>query len=144
MAGKAIRFTPERRRTWLELVESGQSQKSANMAVHVSDRTIAEWLRVGREQSEGEKFEFAQAYDAIKPARRKRAPAELVKQERGGGLDVPTLVALLEAEALNGSVQAMKYLLERPWERKDVEEAKPQGKSILDELSALRERKNTG
>jgi hypothetical protein len=65
-----------------------------------------------------------------------------VAQERAGGLSVPELVTLLEHEALDGSVQAMKYLLERPWERKNDEEVKPEPKtSIFDELQALRDRK---
>ena len=143
MAGKAIRFTSERRKTWLELVESGLSQKDANREVGVSDRTIAQWLKIGRATNEGEKFEFAQAYDVVKPRRRKPAPAELVKQERTGGLSVEQLVALLEHEALQGNVQAIKYLLERPWERKDEEEVK-QGPSIFDELAALRASKTAG
>jgi len=141
MAAKVIRFTPERRKTWLELVESGQSQKNANLEVGVSDRTIAQWLKLGRLQTEGEKFEFAQAYDAAKPQRRKPAPAELVKDERAGQLSVKQLVALLEHEALQGNVQAIKYLLERPWEKKHEEGDGGKAPTILDELSALRERK---
>ena len=142
MANKRITFTDDRRKTWLKLVESGLTRTEANLRVGVSDRTIAKWLRVGRLAEDGPQFEFAQAFDAIKQRPPKPNAAQLVNQERAGGLSVPELVALLEQEALNGNVPALKYLLERPWERKnEQEEAKPVEESVFDQLAALRQRK---
>ena len=142
MAERRITFTDDRRKTWLQLIESGLTRTEANLRVGVSDKTIAKWLRVGRQADEGNQFEFAQAFDAIKKQPPKPNAAQLVNQERAGGLSVTELVALLEQEALNGNVPALKYLLERPWERKnDQEEAQPVEETVFDQLAALRERK---
>ena len=142
MTKRAARFTLERRESYVELLKSGQTQTSACEELNISTDTIGRWLRRGRKETSGEYFDFAQSHDAIRPPRRKRRPSELVSAERAGGLDVPTLVALLEAEALNGNVQAIKYLLERPWERKrDDEDQQVKTEDVFDDLQALRERK---
>jgi hypothetical protein len=133
------RFTDDRREKWLQLVESGATQEDANTKVGVSPVTIARWGKKGRLASEGPAFEFAQRLDAL-PARKPRpAPKSLVAEQRRGRLSLDDLVGLLEDAAIQGNVQAMKYLIERPWE-KDADDEKP-GTSIFDELAALRERK---
>ena len=142
MAEGAQRFTLERRQAFLQAIQGGQTQAEACKSVGVSTRTIAKWLSEGRKAGSGDKWKFAEAYDAMK-----RPPAaELVAETVRGGLSEADLVRLLEEAAVGGNVQAMKYLLERPWERKrdDEGESEAQGTSIFDELAALRERKTAG
>ena len=142
MPDTSQRFTLERRAALLAELEAGKTQGEACETVGVSPATLRKWLRRGRTDTEGHAHEFARAHDALKPRRRKPRPQELVNQERQGGLSVEELVKLLEHEALNGNVQAMKYLLERPWERKnDSNETEAKETSVFDELAALRERK---
>lgn len=139
---KAIRFTKERREQWLTLLRQGESQEDANRTVGVSTATISRWLKAGKLATAGQEFEFVQAYEQIPRPRARSKPSELVSQERAGGLSTEQLVSLLEGAAVDGNVQAMKYLLERPWERKDEqEEAKPAENNVFDQLAALRERK---
>ena len=135
-------FDLVRRESWIALLDSGMSQGEACERVRVSPGTIGKWLRRGRLETKGDYFEFAAAVDKIRPRPRRKTPNSLVVQERQGGLDVGQLVSLLEEQALNGNVQAIKHLLDRPWERRDAEEeGKSKAPSILDELSAFRERK---
>ena len=139
---KAIRFTEERRQQWLTMLKEGKTQREANESLGVSKATIAHWMKTGKASTEGPHFEFVQAYEQIPRPRRRSAPSELVSQERAGGLSVEQLVGLLEHAAVDGNVQAMKYLLERPWERKnEQEEAKPVESTVFDQLAALRQRK---
>ena len=140
--GKAIRFTQDRREQWLSLLRDGKTQREANERLGVSKATISHWMKTGKVKTEGPHFEFVQAYEQIPRPRRRSQPSELVSQERAGGLSVNQLVGLLEGAAVDGNVQAMKYLLDRPWERKDEpEEAKPVEETVFDQLAALRERK---
>ena len=143
MPDTSVRFTEERRAAFLKVLEGGQTQAQACKSLGVSKATVSKWLGRGRKAESGEAFEFARAYDLIKPPRRRPVPAELVAEAKRGGLSESQLVGLLEEAAVQGNVQAMKYLLERPWERKrdDESEAEGKGASIFDELSALRERK---
>lgn len=140
------RFTPERRSAFLEAIEGGMTQAQACKSLRVSKATISKWLSDGRKAESGEAFEFARAYDVLRPPRRRPLPAELVAEQTRGGLTEEQLVRLLEEQAVQGNVQALKYLLERPWERKrdDQEEEAAKSGSILDELAALRERKAAG
>lgn len=140
------RFTLERREAFLGLLQEGKTQVEACESLRVSQGTIRKWLSRGRKAESGDAFDFATAHDAIRKPPRKPAPAELVAEVRRGGLSEAQLVGLLEEAAVQGNVQAMKYLLERPWERKrdDEGEAEGKGTSIFDELSALRERKAAG
>ena len=140
--GKAIRFDKSRREQWLTLLSQGETQEDANTTLGVSQTTISRWLKAGRVAVEGPQFEFVQAFELIPRARRRSRPSELVSQERAGGLSVDQLVQLLESAAVDGNVQSMKYLLERPWERKDEqEEEQSAGETVFDQLQALRERK---
>jgi IS30 family transposase len=139
---KAIRFTEERRNEWLKMLSEGKTQREANESLGVSKATIAHWMKTGKAKTAGPHFEFVQAYEQIPRPRRRSRPSELVSQERAGGLSVEQLVGLLEGAAIDGNVQAMKYLLDRPWERKDEpEEVKPVEETVFDQLAALRERK---
>jgi len=139
---KAIRFEKTRREHWLTLLREGKTQEDANRTVGVSTATIRRWMTAGKEASDGPQFEFVQAYEQIPRPRARSKPSELVSQERAGGLSVEQLVGLLEGAAIDGNVQAMKYLLDRPWERKDEpEETKPVEETVFDQLAALRERK---
>jgi transposase len=140
--GKVIRFTKDRQERWLNLLREGKTQAEANKTVGVSKATIADWMKTGKVASEGPRFEFVQAYEQIPRPRARSKPSELVSQERAGGLSVDQLVGLLEHAAVDGNVQAMKYLLERPWERRDEqEEAKPVEADVFDQLAAFRQRK---
>jgi transposase len=141
--GGSVKFTSERRDEWLKLVKAGASQEDANRQVKVSPVTITRWLKAGREASEGPQFEFAQAVDALPKRRRQPTPAQLVVKQRTGRLSEADLVMLLEEAATDLNVQAIRLLLERPWEQRDEEETK-QGPSIFDELAALRVSKTTG
>ena len=138
-----MKFTSERRNEWLKLVEGGASHDDANRQVRVSHMTISRWLKTGREATEGPQFEFAQAVDALPKRRRKPSPAQLVVKQRTGRLSEADLVMLLEEAATDLNVQAIRLLLERPWEQGDEEETK-QGPSIFDELAALRVSKTSG
>lgn len=139
---KAIRFDKSRREQWLTLLRQGKTQEDANRTLGVAPVTITRWLKAGKDASEGPQFEFVQAYEQIPRPRARSKPSELVSQERAGGLSVDQLVQLLEHAAMDGNVQAMKYLLERPWERKDDQEEEQQvGETVFDQLQALRERK---
>jgi transposase len=138
-----MKFTDERRKHWLSLVEGGASEEDANLVVKVSSATVSRWKKLGREATEGPQFDFAQAYDALPKRRPKPTPGQLVAAEREGGLTEGQLVKLLEHAALDGSVPAIKYLLERPWEAKDAEQ-ETKGPAIFDQLAALRERKTSG
>ena len=136
------RFTADRRKAFLELLEGGGTIVEACESLGLAEKTVRRWLRKGKDETEGAAFEFVQAYEAIPRPRRRQAPKELVSQERQGGLSEEQLVALLEQAALDGNVQAQKYLLERPWERKrDDEKQQEAGADVLDELQAFRERK---
>ena len=138
-----MKFTSERRNEWLKLVKAGASHDDANRQVRVSHMTISRWLKAGREATEGSQFEFAQAVDALPKRRQKPSPAQLVVKQRTGRLSEADLVMLLEEAATDLNVQAIRLLLERPWEQRDEEETK-QGPSIFDELAALRVSKTTG
>ena len=146
MPDTSQRFTADRREAYLKLLQDGKTQVEACESLHVSQATIRKWLSRGRKAESGDQFEFARAHDAIRKPPRKPKPAELVAEERRGGLSEAQLVGLLEDAAVQGNVQAMKYLLERPWERKDddKDQVKSGGSSIFDELAALRERKAAG
>ena len=140
--GQVQRFTEARRAEWLGLLKEGKTQEEANATVGVSTRTVAKWLARGKDEAEGTAFDFVQAYEAIPRPRRRQRPSELVTAERAGGLSEEQLVGLLEAAAVDGNVQAQKYLLERPWERKrDDETESKQEASVFDELQAFRDRK---
>lgn len=142
MANTGQKFTLERRAAFLAEIEAGRTQAQACKTLKVSGATIQKWLSRGRTATEGEAHDFARAYDQLKPPRRKRKARELVEEQRQGGLSVEDLVRLLEHEALNGNVPAIKYLLERPWERTDdSNETKEVESSVFDELAALRDRK---
>ena len=142
MSNTGQRFDQERRTAFLKAIEGGQTQAQACKSQGVSKATISKWLSRGRKASSGDEFEFAQAYDALRPPRRRPVPAELVAAERKGGLSEAQLVGLLEEAAVQGNVQAMKYLLERPWERKnEQDEEKPVESTVFDQLAALRQRK---
>jgi len=138
-----MKFTSDRRNEWLKLVEAGATQEDANRQVRVHPATISRWLKTGREAAEGPQFEFAQALDALPKRRRQPTPAQLVVKQRTGRLSEADLVMLLEEAATDLNVQAIRLLLERPWEPGDEEETK-QGSSIFDELAALRVSKTAG
>jgi len=138
-----MKFTSDRRNEWLKLVEAGATQDDANRQVKVSTATVWRWLKAGREATEGPQFEFAQAVDSLPKRRRQPTPAQLVVKQRTGRLSEADLVMLLEEAATDLNVQAIRLLLERPWEPGDEEETK-QGPSIFDELAALRVSKTAG
>lgn len=142
MPDRSQRFVPARRKAFLKAIEQGSTQAQACESLKVSPTTIAKWLSRGRKATSGPEFEFASTYDSFAPPKKKRKPRQLVAEQAEGGLSVDQLVSLLEHEALNGNVQALKYLLERPWEKLDDESSsEAKAPTILDELASFRDRK---
>ena len=140
MAAQPKRFTSERRAHWLSLVTAGGSQEEACAEVGVSPLTIRRWLANGRAGKTPEAKAFAEAVDALPKRKPRPAPKSLVKQEREGKLTPDQLEALLEQAAVDLNVQAIRLLLERPWE-KNADENESPSVTLADELAAVRERK---
>ena len=129
------RFTVERREWFLTLMEAGRSMEEACAAVGVSRPTVSKWRAEGRQAEGGEKAVFAERLDAIRSG------------EGESRLQPDDVVRMLEVAARNGSVQAMRLLLTRPWEAKRDDEdsdAAPASaeESALDELAAIRRRRS--
>jgi transcriptional regulator with XRE-family HTH domain len=144
MAKSAPRFTAERRTKWLELLAAGQSQEEACKEVGVSPVTIRRWLADGRASKNPDRKAFADAFDALPKRKPRPSPRSLVKQERDGKLDRDQLEALLEQAALDLNVQAIKLLLERPWDKDaDQDQAEQAEPDIFDELDARRKHRGT-
>jgi hypothetical protein len=134
-----MRFTPERRERFLTLLEVGRTVRDACADVHVSQTTIGKWAARGRATGATvEEVEFAVRFDAIREGTGSGQHRPLTSED---------LVALLERAARRGSVQAMKLLLERPWERKNPDgrgEADPTDPfAALDELAPRRQTRAT-
>jgi hypothetical protein len=128
----AIRFTSERRERLLVLLQTGRTVEEAAAGAGISTTTVNTWAAKGRaREASGEHREFAGRFDDIRIGR--NAPP----------LSTGDLVRLLEKAAVKGSVQAMKHLLERSWEKKDEPaplsgEADPFGALEGDQLAQRR------
>jgi hypothetical protein len=102
------KFTSERRERFLTRIERGDSIEDACAVAGVGRATTTRWAARGRVPGAApDAVEFARRVDDVR-AGRNLAP-----------LSKAALVRLLERAALRGSVQAMRLLLERPWERSD-------------------------
>ena len=118
-------FNSERREKFLTLLEVGRTVQEAAAEVGVTTTTVYRWAEKGRFEEDTERAEFSERFHAIKDG---------TNEKRLGKDD---LIVLLEKSARRGSVQAIKLLLERPWDRQ-VKEEKPKPKSVIDELAAKR------
>lgn len=126
-------FTPERRERFLTFIETGKSVTDAADAVGVSRSAITKWVREGKaEGAHPDKAEFAKRYEDLRHG--PRGATDLSQAD---------LVKLLEAHARKGSVQAIKLLLERPWEKKGPAPAEEPVHSapVLSIMDKLAERK---
>lgn len=102
-----MRFTTERREQFLSMLERGHTQEEACAHVGISRTTIVKWTTRGRlANASAEASEFAERFDAIKDC----APFAHLSDD--------DLIRLLEKQAKKGSVNAIRLLLERPWEKK--------------------------
>ncbi|MEI6446467.1 MAG: hypothetical protein WCO96_01150 [Actinomycetes bacterium] len=124
----------------MKLIELGSTQDEANSTVGVSSATVRRWLQEGRAGKSDERRKFAETFDALPKRKPRPAPKSLVKQEREGKLTPDQLEALLEQAAVDLNVQAIRLLLERPWEKNADENESPRV-TLADELAAFRERK---
>lgn len=129
------RFTPERRERFLTLMEAGRTMEEACADVGVSRVTVSKWRAEGRKAEMGDKAVFAERLDAIRSG------------EGEARLQDDDVIRMLEVAARNGSVQAMRLLLTRPWEAKrddDDPSAAPATaeEAALDELAAIRRRRS--
>lgn len=122
-------FTTEKRERFLTLLETGRTQKDACEAVNISKTTVNKWVQAGRlDNAEPDKRSFAERFDRLKTA-----------PTTDGHLTQDDVIRLLEISARNGSVSAMKLLLERPWEKKPKEEEKTAPVlSLVERLAAKR------
>jgi len=118
MPDSRIRFTPDLRERFLTLVERGDSIEEACADVGVSRATVTKWAARGRKGNvlDDGSVEFAFRLDEIR---------EGANEE---GLSRDDIIRLLEKAARNGSVQAMKLLLERQ-EKKDADTDGPASES---------------
>jgi hypothetical protein len=122
--GALTRFTTARRERFLTLLETGRNVEEACATVKVGRATIGRWAASGRAPgARPDQLEFADRFDAIREG---RADASLT---------IDDLVRLLEKAARQGSVQAMKLLLERV-DRQAGADAGP-GSAKPDPLSML-------
>lgn len=125
-----VSFTPEKRERLLTLMETGRTLKEASLSVKVSRQTVNRWHVAGLKDGAERKYrDFAERY-------------ELLRNGPGGeNLSQADLVRLLEISARQGSVQAIKMLLDRPWEKqKQTPEENPVAPvlSLLDKLADKR------
>lgn len=119
-------FNPERREKFLTLIEVGRNVQEAAAEVGVTTTTVYRWADKGRFEEDTDRAEFSERFHAIQTG---------TNEKRLGKDD---LIVLLEKSARRGSVQAIKLLLERPWDRKPEKEDKPKPTSVIDELAAKR------
>jgi transposase len=119
------KFTIDRRERFLTLLERGFCIEEACADVGISRVTVTKWAARGRGPNPPDdgSAEFAYRLDEIREGKRE---LRLSQQD---------VVRLLENAARKGSVQAMKALLERPWERQADEP--DQDKDQQDPFSAL-------
>lgn len=124
------RFTPERRERFLALIETGRTISDACAAVGISRNSVNNWVKEGREDdAPADKAEFARRFDFI---RNGPQGTHLTKQD---------LVSLLEAKARSGNVNAMRLLLERPWEKQQKPKEEPKKAPVLSLADKLAERR---
>lgn len=120
-------FTPERQATFLRLIAEGVPIKEASSRISVSEATISRALAKGK-SGESEYAEFAAQYESIRSG------------EGQPHLSQDELIRMLEKLARGGSFQAIKLLLDAPWD-KPVEEPFPQSTSAIDEVLAKRKQR---
>jgi transposase len=115
-------FTDLRKERFLALIEAGRTTREACDSVGVSHNTI--YRHVDSDPVFGSRYRM------------------LKEGPQHEGLIERDLIRLLEAKARQGSVQAIKMLLETPWRKtkeqpvSDAEEEKATG--LFDELAARR------
>lgn len=116
-------FDTARRERFLTLRETGRSIKDAAEQTPISRGTVYNWLEAGKDKRDAESIEFLERHAAIVDA----------------GLDEKDLIYLLELKARQGSVQAVKLLLEKPWKKQKEPEAPKL--DLFDELATKRNSK---
>lgn len=103
--GGQARIEPEfdtpRRERFLTLLEAGRTVGEACADVGISRTTVNRWDRNGRDGKSTEAIEFSDRFAAARGT------------DDGPSLSKGDVLRLLEKNALNGSVQAQKILLER-------------------------------
>jgi transposase len=104
-----IRFTVDMRERFLTLLERGDSIEDACADVGISRATVTKWAARGRrpDAPDDGSAEFAFRFDELREGRNEPS------------LSQDDVIRLLEKAARKGSVQAMKHLIDRPWEKKD-------------------------
>ena len=124
-----IGFTSQKRERFLALLEQGFDVTAAADKAGTTPQTVHKWVRAGRKEETGDKREFADRFDAI------RNPVIPI-----GPLDHDDLIRLLEAQARQGRIEAMKLLLTKPWEKveKPQKEEPAPVLSIMKKLEAKR------
>jgi hypothetical protein len=122
-----IKFTADRRERLLTLLERGDSMEDACGDVGISRGTVSKWAARGRKPNAPDdgSAEFAFRLDEIR---------EGLNDE---GLSQQDVIRLLEKSARKGSVQAMKLLLDRPWEKKDDADTDDPERKEQDPFAAL-------
>jgi len=118
-------FTPEKRAALLAFLETGRSVVEACKDVGVSRATVYRFVERGREEEaagagdENAYVEFASAFDAV------------ADRDTDVRLTDDDVIRLLEKSAIKGSVQAQVKLLEKPWLKKDKQEAQASASSTF-------------
>ena len=126
-------FTAEKRAAVLVLMEAGYSMAEAAERVGVNRNTVTNYANAGRENRSPDHVEFAARFD--------RALGRDIPEDEG--LTKRDLVRLLEKSAKNGSVQAIKLLLQLKadpnlFKQRAAEQPEEKPKSIIDELAQRR------
>ena len=126
-----MHFSPERRERFLTLLETGRNVTEAASAVGISRGSVNKWVRAGQApNAPADKAEFSRRYEEIR-----KGP------QTNETLTQADLIRLLEVAARKGSVQALKMLLDRPWEQAKPIDDKPVAPvlSLMDRLAERRE-----
>ncbi len=74
------KLTPERRKTILECVQAGMSNKDAGQVSGISESTLYAWIERGRKAKSGPFLEFLESYNASQ-SNFEHANFELIHEE---------------------------------------------------------------
>lgn len=110
----------------MTLLETGRSVEEAAAGVGVNPSTVARWAARGRAGADSESVAFAERYDAI----RQGAGVQRLSED--------DVVRAVELAVRNGSVTAMKILLDRFKAEGDVSVRTDNPLAELDELAERR------
>ncbi len=152
-AGSSNRFTADKRTAFLILIAAGRTLAQACDDVGVSSVTVQTWDARGQAGHDNETSQFAALYAAALEARPASPPdpqLAITDPDQDASTITPTnaitggvrrdqlrgspeepltqdeLERLLEKQARRGVVGAIKLLLERPWEKDDGANDKPE------------------